>query len=258
MSEEKQFMNKDVEEEKRFFVRSLSYGLVIVCLIWFVKLFEIIIGAKLSFLGVYPQSLKGLPGIFFSPLIHGDFSHLISNTLPIFILTAMLFYFYNRIGLRVLVLIWLIGNIWLWVIGRESYHIGASGVIYGMAAFLFVSGIIRRHHRLMAISLLIAFLYGGMIWGILPIREGVSWEGHLTGMLAGIVLAFFYRKEGPQRKLYDWELEDDENDEDELIEGKTLEEWDEYFDRQTEKRRKKPKPGTKVKYIYKPKKDSEE
>ncbi len=246
-----QFPDKDTREEKRVFLRCISYGLVLVLLLWFVKLIEIIINEKLSFLGVYPQSLKGLPGIFFSPLIHGDFSHLISNSLPLFILTAILFYFYRKLGFRIFILTWLIGNIWLWTIGRESYHIGASGVIYGLAAFLFVSGIIRRHPRLMAISLLIAFLYGGMVWGILPLQEGVSWEGHLTGMLAGILLAVFFRKEGPQRKVYDWELED-EDEEEEQFGGKTLEEWDEYFDKKSEKPKQADKQGTKFKYIYKP------
>ncbi len=237
MSEEEQFLDNGIKEEKRYFFRSISYGLILVSLLWLVKIIEIIFNINLTFLGVYPQSIKGLPGIIFSPLIHGDFSHLISNSLPLIILTSMLFYFYKKLGLRIIILTWLIGNVWLWIVGRESYHIGASGVIYGLAAFLFVSGILRRHPRLMAISMLIAFLYGSMVWGILPIQEGVSWEGHLMGMIAGILLAFFFKKEGPQRKVYDWELEDDEDDEEELIYGKTLEEWDEYFDKKAGKNR---------------------
>lgn len=229
MSEDKHFFDNDIKEEKKFLLRSISYGVYFVAILWFIKLLEIIFNIELKYFGVYPQSLEGLPGIIFSPLIHGDFSHLTSNSLPLFILTAMLFYFYRQIGLRVLILTWLIGNIWLWIIGRESYHIGASGVIYGLAAFLFVSGVIRKHPRLMAISLLVAFLYGSMLWGILPIKEGVSWEGHLMGMIAGVVLALYYKNRGPQRKIYEWEEDEDE----EIYGGKTLEEWDDYFDQKS-------------------------
>ena len=234
MIEDKQLDDTGAKDEKKFFFRSMSYGLVIVSLLWLVKLVEVIFNIQFTFLGVYPQSVNGLIGIVFSPLIHGDFSHLISNSLPLFILTSMLFYFYKKLGFRIFILTWLIGNFWLWIIGRESYHIGASGVIYGLAAFLFVSGVIRKHPRLMSISLLVAFLYGSMIWGIFPIKEGVSWEGHLMGMFAGILLAIYFRKEGPQRKIYEWELEEEEDEE--LINGKTIEEWDEYFDNKANKR----------------------
>ncbi len=235
MVEDNIFDNTDGKKEKKFLMHSISYGLIVVSILWLVKLIEVIFNINLTYLGVYPQSVSGLPGIIFSPFIHGDFSHLISNSLPIFILTSMLFYFYKNLGLRIFILTWLIGNAWLWIVGRESYHIGASGVIYGLAAFLFVSGIIRRHPRLMSISLLVAFLYGSMVWGIFPIKQGVSWEGHLMGMLAGILLAFFFRKEGPQRKVYDWELEEADEEEKEFG-GRTMEEWDEYFDNEAENR----------------------
>ncbi len=233
MSPDKQYLDSNIKEEKNSFFKSLSYGLYFVAILWFVKLIELIFSIELTFLGVYPQSFKGLPGIFFSPLIHGDFSHLFSNSFPLLVLVPLLFYFYKDIGFRVFLLTWLIGNIWLWIIGRDSYHIGASGIIYGLAAFLFISGIIRRHPRLMALSLLVAFLYGGMVWGILPLQEGVSWEGHLMGMLAGVMLAVFYKDEGPQRKIYEWELEEEE--EEETFDGKTLAEWDEYFDQKAKK-----------------------
>ncbi len=273
MHEDNRPYYQDIKEEKRFFLRCISYGLFFVIILWLIKLIEVILNIEFTFLGVYPLSFKGFPGIFFSPLIHGDFSHLISNSFPLLVLIPMLFYFYKDLGLRIFLLTWLIGNAWLWVIGRESYHIGASGVIYGLAAFLFVSGIIRRHPRLMAISLLVAFLYGGMVWGILPIQEGVSWEGHLMGMIAGIVLAIFFKGEGPQRKIYEWELEEEEEDE-KKFNGKTLSEWDEYFDKKARKKQQQNKDkdmnldgrnitegkkypykntGTKLKYIYKPK-----
>jgi len=246
---------KSEKSEKQRIFKCFLYGLYFVIILWLVKIFEITFDVKLSFLGVFPQSIKGLPGILFSPLIHGDFSHLISNTLPLLVLIPMLFYFYKNLGLRIFFMVWLIGNIWLWIMGRESYHIGASGVIYGLAAFLFISGIIRKHPRLMAISMLVAFLYGGMVWGILPIKDGVSWEGHLMGMLAGIILAIFFKKEGPQRKKYSWEFEE-EDEEDKEFDGKTLDEWDEYFDRKAkQKKSRKHKNNIKIKYFYKEKKN---
>lgn len=107
---------------------------------------------------------------------------------------------------------WLMSGIWVWVFAREAFHIGASGIIYSWAAFLFVSGVIRNHPRLMALSLLVAFLYGSMVWGIFPLRERVSWEGHLMGMVAGVVLALFYREQGPAKKLYSWDYEDEEDE----------------------------------------------
>jgi membrane associated rhomboid family serine protease len=111
------------------------------------------------------------------------------------------------------ILIYLISGIWLWFGGRPAYHIGASGIIYGFASFLFISGIIRKYIPLMAISLLVAFLYGGLIWGVLPIDMKISWEGHLYGGIAGIVVAFYYKNKGPQRKKYDWEIEEEYEEE---------------------------------------------
>jgi membrane associated rhomboid family serine protease len=138
------------------------------------------------------------------------------------ILGSALFYFYREIAFRILALIWLFTGFWVWVGGREAYHIGASGIVYGLAAFILVSGILRRHTGLMAMALVVVFLYGSLIWGIFPEffpQENISWEAHLFGLVAGISLAFFYRKEGPQRKLYEWELEEDEDDEEEEKRG---------------------------------------
>jgi membrane associated rhomboid family serine protease len=131
------------------------------------------------------------------------------------VLGSALFYFYRDIAPRILILIWLFTGFWVWVGARESYHIGASGVVYGLAAFILVSGILRRHTGLMAMALVVVFLYGSLIWGIFPEffpNENISWESHLFGLIAGISLAFYYRKEGPQRKKYSWELEENEND----------------------------------------------
>lgn len=160
--------------------------------------------------GVMPRTAGGLKGILFSPLIHGDWKHLFDNSIPVFILSFALFYFYRGISFTIFFFIYFLGGMILWVIGREAYHIGASGIIYGLASFLFLSGIIRRITHLMAISLLVVFIYGSLIWGLLPFDYEVSWEGHLSGAVVGIGLAILYRDQGPEREKPSWELEDDD------------------------------------------------
>jgi len=153
------------------------------------------------------------------PFVHDDLKHLFSNTIPLIILVAAMVFFYRIIAMKVILLVWLLDGVWVWLGARPAWHIGASGIVYGLAAFLFFSGVIRKHINLMALSLLIAFLYGGLIWGIFPLMIGMSWEAHLYGGIAGAMLAFVYRGEGPQRKVYDWENEEEsETDSPEIIE----------------------------------------
>jgi membrane associated rhomboid family serine protease len=200
------------DEEKRM-TRSLMVPLFIIVLMWAVRIIQTIGGYNLSFLGIYPLSWKGLPGIITTPFIHGDFSHLLANTVPLLVLGSALFYFYRDMAFRILLMIWLFTGFWVWIGAREAWHIGASGIVYGLAAFILVSGIIRRHTGLMAMALVVVFLYGSLIWGIFPEffpEERISWEAHLFGLVAGVALAFYYRKEGPQRRKYDWEEEDEE------------------------------------------------
>ena len=167
--------------------------------------------------GVYPRKLNGLQGILFSPLIHGDWKHLVDNSMPVFLLSLAVFYFYRDIAYKIWFLIYFIAGMLLWSIGRQAYHIGASGLIYGLAAFLFLSGVIRRIRSLMAISLLVVFWYGSMVWGLLPFDFEVSFEAHITGVVAGVILALIYRDQGPEPErtwLDDEELEElDELDE---------------------------------------------
>ena len=186
-----------MSEEKKRFVYSLVFPAFFLLLLWAVKFAEF--SLELSFVegGVYPRKLNGLRGILFSPLIHGDWKHLIDNSLPVFFLSLALFYFYRDIAYKIWVLIYLVGGILLWGIGREAYHIGASGLIYGLAAFLFLSGLIRRVRNLTAISLLVGFWYSGMVWGILSLDFEVSFEAHLCGAVSGLVLAVIYRDQGP-------------------------------------------------------------
>lgn len=164
--------------------------------------------------GIYPRDISGLKGIFFSPFIHGSFEHLLNNSLPLLILGTALFYFYGKLGVKVAFILFFLSGLLVWLSGRESYHIGASGLIYAFAGFLFMSGILRREKSLIALSLLVAFLYGSLFWGIFPVKESISWEGHLWGGVAGFVLAWFYKDDGPQRKKFDWEEEDDDEYED--------------------------------------------
>ena len=206
------------DEEKIKIFRSLFYPAIFVVLLWTIKGADVVFNLELNRFGLYPLQIKGLPGIFTSPFLHADFAHLFANTLPLLILGSILFYFYHEIAWMMLALLYVITGFWVWVLARgDAPHIGASGVIYGIASFLFFSGIIRREKGLMVITLLVAFLYGGLIWGLFPQlfpNQPISWESHLMGLLAGLILAIYYRKFGPQRKEWDWGDDNNEDDDD--------------------------------------------
>lgn len=185
---------------------------IIVALMFAVKIFEVSTKTSFAEYGILPRHIQGLRGILFIPFLHADWEHLLSNAAPMLFCGAALFYFYKEIAWKVLLIVYLASGLWLWLGGRESFHIGASNIVYGLAAFLFLSGIIRKNTSLIAVSLLIVFLYGSMIWGLLPILQKVSWEGHLFGSFAGILCAIAFRKEGLQREQYEWENDDDTDD----------------------------------------------
>ena len=199
-----------MSDEKKRFLYSLVFPGFFLLLLWMVKFFEI--SMDLSFIhgGVYPRRFSGLKGILFSPLIHSDWKHLVDNSMPVFFLSLALFYFYRDIAYKIWFLLYLISGILLWCLGRQAYHIGASGLIYGLAAFLFISGMIRRIRSLMAISLLVVFWYGSMVWGLLPFDFEVSFEAHITGAVTGIVLAIIYRDQGPEPEPPPFEDEEDD------------------------------------------------
>lgn len=181
---------------------------------WIVKIIEVLFETNFSNYGIYPLTLRGLPGIIFSPFIHADFKHLFDNSLPLLLLSLALFYFYSEIAMKIFLWTYLLTGVLVWFGGRNAWHIGASGIVYGLASFLFFSGIIRKYFRLIALSLLIVFLYGQMVWGIFPgIYKNVSWESHMLGVFSGIVLAVWYRKEGPQMPVYEWMEENEEAEE---------------------------------------------
>jgi membrane associated rhomboid family serine protease len=200
-------------KEKVKLLDSIFFPSVLLIIIWAIKIIENVFNLRLGTLGIYPLHLSGLPGIFFAPLIHGDYSHLFTNSGPLLILGTAVFYFYRPVAFRLIFMAWIMTGIWVWFGGREAYHIGSSGLIYALASFLFFSGFIRRSIELMAISFVIVFLYGGMVWGIFPLRENISWESHLMGGIAGFILAIYYKDQGPQRKRFDWELEEDDPEE---------------------------------------------
>lgn len=169
---------------------------VYIIAIWVIYWVEIQFNYNFNKYGIYPRTLKGFRGVFFTHFIHSNTSHLFNNSIPLFVLLSSLFYFYKDVAYKVLIFGGFLAGFLTWIIARESYHIGASGIVYLLFSFVFFSGIIRKHFRLVAISLIIIFLYGSMIWYVLPIKEGMSWEGHLSGFLIGLILAILYRKKG--------------------------------------------------------------
>ena len=216
--------SSDIKAEGEFYRKKLLLCIIIpgifVFFMWLVKIIEILFEIDLSGFGIYPLTLKGVPGIVFSPFIHADFNHLISNSLPLFLLGVALFYFYSEVALKVFTLTFFLTGILVWVAGRDAWHIGASGLVYGLASFLFFSGIIRRYFRLIALSLLIVFLYGSMVWGLFPgVYKNVSWESHMLGFFSGVVLAVWYRNQGPQKPVYEWMEEEEEGGEGEVENG---------------------------------------
>jgi membrane associated rhomboid family serine protease len=202
------------DEEKLKIYRSLFYPGLLVLLLWIIKGVDTAFDLGLNRYGLFPLHGSGLIGIITAPLLHADVAHLFANSVPLLILGAMLFYFYREIAWQTLALTWLLTGFWVWVFARDNaVHIGASGVVYGLAAFLFLSGIIRRAKALMVITLLVTFLYGGMIWGIFPQlfpNQPISWESHLMGLIAGTVLAVYFRKQGPQRQEHVWDDEEED------------------------------------------------
>lgn len=161
-------------------------------------------------MGIYPLKLYGLPGIVTSAFVHGDFHHLISNSLPVLILSVAIFYFYRGVALKVILFIWIGTGILVWFIGRPSFHIGASGLVYGFASFVFFSGLLRKDNGLLALSLFVSFIYGSLIWGAFPTDVKISWEAHQMGLISGIITAVIYRNKGQVKAKYSWEIEEEE------------------------------------------------
>lgn len=182
-----------MNDPKKNLWTSIAYPLAFVVLMWAVKIIEHSFNVSFHTYGLLPREPEGLVGIVTSPFLHGDFEHLVSNTFPVLILGFAILSVYRSLALRVFSWIYLLTGFWVWTAARHSYHIGASGIIYGMISFLFFMGLFRRDTRSIALSLLVTFLYGSFIWGIFPIEAGVSWESHMLGAIAGLFCAILYR-----------------------------------------------------------------
>ncbi|WP_224489033.1 rhomboid family intramembrane serine protease [Robertkochia flava] len=204
-------------ENKRELSFSLWYLIIPVFFgltIWTVYWMELETGWYLNHLGIYPRHIKGLPGIVLSPFIHSSVEHLYHNTIPLMVLSTALFYFYRAIAWKVMWWGLVLSGVLTWIFARPAWHIGASGVIYMLVTFIFFKGLFAGNYRLMALSLLVVFLYGSMVWYVLPVDDKISWEGHLGGAIAGFVLSLFFKKEVLQPVRYRWEQEDYKAEED--------------------------------------------
>jgi membrane associated rhomboid family serine protease len=166
------------------------------------------LGLDLGRFGVHPRDALGLPGIVTAPLLHADLAHLVSNMVPLFVAGTALLYLYPDSSRLLLPAVYLGPGIVVWLVGRDSIHLGASGLVYGIVSYVFVAGVLRRDRRAWAASVLVSLLYGALVWGVLPIKVGVSWETHLAAAVIGVVLAFVLRRRDvPPRKRYSWEDE---------------------------------------------------
>ncbi|MCE1164228.1 MAG: rhomboid family intramembrane serine protease [Bacteroidetes bacterium] len=206
---EKEEIDPETEANKVKFRISLIISSVFLCVLWAVKIFETYTKKDLSFLGVYPKEVKGLIGILTAPLVHADFSHLTSNSITLFVVMIFLFYAYINSSLKVFAIIYFLPNVFVWFLGRPAYHIGASGIIYGILAFLFFVGLLRRDPRSIGLSLLVTFMYGGLVWGILPYDPAISFEAHISGAAVGILCAVLFRNSDPKPPKYEWEEEEE-------------------------------------------------
>ena len=192
------------------FKLALKIAFYVTGVLWLITFADLYLDLGLGRFGLRPRTLEGLLGIITVPLLHGGSEHLFSNTAPLIVSLTTILYLYPNSSLRVIPMVWIGSGLLAWMIGRPSLHVGASGFVYGLLAYVFVSGMIRQDMRSIAVSLLVWFLYGSMIWGVLPIRPHMSWELHLAGAVLGVAMAILYRNwDRVPVKRYDWE--DDES-----------------------------------------------
>ena len=195
--------NPNVLDGNRLFYALWTTALFLL-LIWGVYAINEIYALNWRRWGNHPREWAHWTGVFTYPFLHGDLEHLWNNTATFFTLNGLLFYFYRSIAARTWIMLYLLSGVGLWVFAKGGNHIGASGINYALAAFLFTSGVVRKSQLLLRVTLLVAFLYGGMVWWMLPIDEHISWEGHIAGAVSGLLLAVVFRKKGP---LPDLELQ---------------------------------------------------
>jgi len=241
-----------------FTIDTIAFPLLWVFSLWLVFWFEVRFNVNLNRYGVYPQKIEGLRGILFSPFIHSSLKHLFNNSIPLLVLTTALFYFYRHLRWQVLLCGLLATGALTWVLGRPAYHIGASGMVYMLASFLFFKGVLSKHFQLIALSLTVVFLYGGLLWFLFPIDEAISWEGHLSGFVVGALFALLFKKNNIPQKKYLWEREDYNPDDDPFMQqfdddGNFIEKLPEEADEVAleEKNEESKEPNVKILYTFK-------
>lgn len=203
-------MNNSLDKSHGKILDALLYPFLLVCVLWIIFMLDRTFQLELYHWGIKPLQIETWKGVFTMPLIHSqaDFSHIINNSIPLYILTACLIYFYRQISLPVFLILWIIpGILVLSLAGGKSYHIGISGVIYALFGFLMISGVVRKFKPVQAITLFVVFLYGSLIYGVFPTDEPISWEGHLFGLVTGVITGILFRKIGPQETKYQFEVE---------------------------------------------------
>lgn len=189
-------------------VSSFLMPIQFVVLLWVIHIFQFFTTFNFGFLGVYPREIFGLRGILFSPLIHGDFHHLFSNSLPLLFTSIAILMFYKKVAIRAMIMIYLLTGLAVWGFARPVFHIGASGVVYGLVSFIFWTGIFRRNIKSIVLALIVTFLYSGYIMGILPNQAGISWESHLLGGIVGVFTSYWYKDEievDEEKTIPSWE-----------------------------------------------------
>lgn len=206
---------KHMNVDKKEIIKAIIFPLGFVFLLWAIYLISGQISFNLSILGIHPLHFKGLIGIVCAPLIHLDFDHIFSNSTSLLVLGFGLFFLYKHKAIPIFFFIYFACGFWGWFFARGGYHIGASGLIYGMFFFFITSALLKRERSIIAFSLIITFLYGAIVWGFFPEffpGKNISWEIHTTGALAGVIAAFYFKKEGPQKPEFFSDEEDDENE----------------------------------------------
>lgn len=197
------------DKAHRNFRLALKIALALTGLLWAILIIDNFLELGLTRFGLRPGHFKGLIGVFTAPLLHGGPEHLFSNTAPLIVSLTTMLYLYPRSAMRVIPIIWIGSGLLAWIIGRHSLHFGASGFVYGLLAYVFIGGILRLDMRSVAVSVMVWFLYGSMIWGLLPIRPNMSWEMHLGGAILGVALAIAFRRwDVTPITRYEWEDDD--------------------------------------------------
>ena len=200
------------EQARISFRLAIKIALGFVALLWFIQLLNYGLNLDLERFGVRPRVMSGLPGILLAPILHSGFGHLISNSVPLLVLVTVMLHLYPRSAVSVLPAVYLGPGMAVWLLGRASIHVGASGLVYGLVSYIFVAGVVRRDRRAIAAGLLVCFMYGSLVWGVLPLERAVSWETHLAAALIGVLMANMLRHiDSPPRKRYSWEDETDEH-----------------------------------------------